>query len=511
MKQNVLIHTFLLIFTTNAFCSGFDIKTSSVIDQPGIEVLGEYNNSWYLIGFEKPGRVNEPPRYKLFKYAAGFPSAKTSAIYASFGEKTIYLKTAFINNKVSVFYGKCERWAEVQALCDSREGHKQIPIILRQDYDPNTLEPVGAARVVFNRDEVGFAASGIDIVESDDKSKTAILMKCYYKEHNYKIILTDNNYGQIYAKVFSLKSLKQYLTFGKLKVGNNGQLLIQAKTRDDIITLSQNATGARQIRHYFFSINENGNEPVVLTLNQPVEYGKFINEPVIALLNDGSLLIAYDILQEERSAVVKSILVSKYDVNFNLLGKKEVIPDQKFVSLAANYQEPKKENGLPYLEIQEVLPLEGAGFMLICEYNHTIENHDNPAFPLVKRCYLLTCRINDKMEIKDFHFMPKKQISSSISYAFSARAYRKGNDVFLFHNDDWEIDGEHGMDLQCTLLAANGAEPETQKIIHTSNDFFTSMKRLYPASDGKVLFTEEKLVDFESVSREVKLLEVTPK
>ena len=85
------------------------------------------------------------------------------------------------------------------------------------------------------------------------------------------------------------------------------------------------------------------------------------------------------------------------------------------------------------------------------------------------------------------------------------------NDVFLFHNDDWESDEEHGMNLQCTRLSANAGEPETQKIIHTSNDFFTSMKNIYHSGDDKLLFTEEKLVDYESVSREVKLLEVTLK
>jgi hypothetical protein len=93
----------------------------------------------------------------------------------------------------------------------------------------------------------------------------------------------------------------------------------------------------------------------------------------------------------------------------------------------------------------------------------------------------------------------------------SAQAFRKGNDVYLFHNDDWESDDEHGMSLLCSKLAAAGGEPETKKIVHTSDDFFPCMQHVWFNTAGKILISEEKSVDFEDVSREVKLLEVTLK
>ena len=85
------------------------------------------------------------------------------------------------------------------------------------------------------------------------------------------------------------------------------------------------------------------------------------------------------------------------------------------------------------------------------------------------------------------------------------------NDVYIFHNDDWEGDGDHGMSLQCTKLMLSGNGPETKKIVHTSDDFFPCMQYIFFNSAGKVLIPEEKSVDFEDVSREVKLLEVTLK
>ena len=102
-------------------------------------------------------------------------------------------------------------------------------------------------------------------------------------------------------------------------------------------------------------------------------------------------------------------------------------------------------------------------------------------------------------------------ITATIDFALSTLAYRRGNEVYLIHNDDWESDTEHDTNLQCTHIPANGTEPETKKVGHTSDDFFVSMEHIYPRSDGKFLMTEEKLVDFENVSREVKLVEVTIK
>ena len=93
-----LTFIFYCLFITGAFASGFDIKTSSVIAQPNVEVLGDLKGSWYAIGFEKPGNLNKPPRYQIFKYATGFKTGKTSILFSSFGEKTLYLRSAFINN-----------------------------------------------------------------------------------------------------------------------------------------------------------------------------------------------------------------------------------------------------------------------------------------------------------------------------------------------------------------------------------------------------------------------------
>ena len=146
--------------------------------------------------------------------------------------------------------------------------------------------------------------------------------------------------------------------------------------------------------------------------------------------------------------------------------------------------------------------------MLIAEYHDTITNPDKTQPHISERGYLLTFRIDENLAVNAQHFIPKKQLSAKVDYAFSASAFCKGNDVFLFHNADWETDDEHNMELQCTRLPADGSESITQKVLNTSNDFFTSVRPLYISSDGKVLFEEIKLVEFGEVSREVKLLEI---
>jgi hypothetical protein len=209
--MKVIIFIFSLLFTARAFCTGFDIKTSSTIDQPAVEVLGYCNGSWYVIGFEAPGNLNKPPRYQIFKYAGGFYSAKVSSLFPSFGEKTVYLKSAIINNKISMFYARCDRRVDESALLDPREGHRQMQTILRQDYDPNTLESSGDPQVIFNENDDRFSASGIEIAESADGTKNAVLVKCYYRQQKYKVIINGNQSGQVYAKVFEMKPVKDML------------------------------------------------------------------------------------------------------------------------------------------------------------------------------------------------------------------------------------------------------------------------------------------------------------
>ena len=152
--------------------------------------------------------------------------------------------------------------------------------------------------------------------------------------------------------------------------------------------------------------------------------------------------------------------------------------------------------------------------MVIAEYQRSTDTKDKvtgAVSTLIERHYLLTYRIDETMSIKAANFIDKKQSAHNIGFAFSARAFRQGNDAYVFHNDDCEADGEHGLSLLATQFPANGGEPVTKKIVRTSEDFFISMERLYPAGDKRILFTEEKLVDFSSEARELKLLEVTLK
>jgi hypothetical protein len=490
--------------------TGYDVKTSSIIDQPGIEVLGDYNGSWYVIGFEAGGTLNKPPRYKLFKYAAGFPTCKISSLYPSFGDKTLYLKSALINGKISVFYAVCEKWAEEKDLLDNREGHRQMAQVYRIDYDPNTLEQTAEPKQIFNEADDKFAASGIEITHSPDKSKVAVLVKCYYRQQKYKLILTGGQTGEVYSKVFDWKDLKENLRFQDITVANNGQVYIQTKVRDDIISITQPAKDKKVPLYYFFSVDKDGGNPHRAEIFDPVAKGICPDQPSISALNSGELLIAYNYRNDAKSPVVKGFSVCKYNNELALVSKKDITADLKLIQ-AANVGGGKRTDGFINTEIRKVLPLEGANFMIMQETRQIAENTDKTQPARHEHSCLYTYFFDDKLELKKSHAIPKKQISTTVGYAFSAQVYNRGNEVYLFHNDDWETDDENGINLFCSRFPAGGGEPETRKIIHTSDNFLTSMEHIYGTANGKLLFTEEKAVEFAGVSREVKLLEVTVK
>ncbi|HLP21787.1 MAG TPA: hypothetical protein VK174_15850 [Chitinophagales bacterium] len=507
--RKILTTTVYAFLTVVAFAANYDIKTSSVMGHPGTEVLGDYKGSWYVLGFESPGTLNRPPRYQIFKYTAGFKAGKMSVLYPSFGEKTLYLKAAFVNNKISMFYAKCGKREDVSILLDKRDDRRQLPVIMRQDFDPNTLEPIGEAVVVFNEEDEYFAPNGIVISESPDRSKTAILFKPYYKHQRFKVTVYDNNDGTYFTKNFDLKEKKEYLKFTNMKVNNAGNAMVVARIREDVITLAQSTTVKGQTKYYLYGMNKGtGKEPKTTELLLTAEKNGSYRDPIVAALNSGEMVVTYDNLTGE---VLRSVTVMKYNDELNATGKQEIQPDSKFIPQISAYHSFKKGKEFSHLETQEILPLAGGAFMLITEYHDTIPNADKTQPTKTERNYILTYRFDESMAMKDEQLIPKKQVSATVDYAFSVKAYAKGNDVYLFYNADWEADEEHNMNLQCTRLGAEGGEPETKKVLNTSGDFFTSMESIFPNSDGRVLVTVEKAVDYEDVSREVKLLEITPK
>ncbi len=508
MKKTIFGFSLFFIAIT-AFATGFDVKTSSVISQPSTEVLGEYQGSWYAIGFETPGNLNKPPQYRILKYSSGFKTGKTSELYPSFGEKTFYLKAAIINNKISLFYSRCELRVDEEGMMEKAEGRAVLPSIERQDFDLNTLEPAGPAEVIFDHNDERFAASSIEIVQSEDKSKTAVLIKPYYKYQKYKVIITDNATGQVNAKTFDFKETKEYLQFLHTAISNSGQVYLLSKVRYDVLSYPplKRDKNVSAVFH-LFSMNADSKEPVTATFNSPAGHGGYLDDPRLAVLNSGDMVLASDLFADEARIHLNGIMVTRYNEALSVTGQNTIEPSGKFSAMAGAYHDLKKRNEFANLELQKILPLEGKNFMLLTEYHASVSGADKNSPMKVERGYMITYRMDENLGIKSQHFIPKKQESALVDYAFSAQAYRKGNDVYLFYNDNWENDEEHAMNFKCTRLPLNG-KPDTRKVLNTSNDFFISMSNLYWGGDDKVLFQEDRLVDYGEVTREVKLLEVT--
>jgi hypothetical protein len=511
MTNRVLYSLLFLSLHFNAFSGGFDVKTSSVIQQPDVKVLGDFNGSWYMLGFEKPGNLNKPPQYRILKYAQGFGSSKTSKLYPSFGEKTYYLCAAFINNKVSLFYSKCEKREDEESMMDAREGRKHLPVIMRQDFDPNTLEADGGTKVVFDEIDERFTASGMMFAESEDKSKTAILFKCFYRQQKFKVWIIDNKTGKEFSRTVDFKESKENLQFLSVQINNQGTVYVSAKLRTDIISAAPSTGPKFQNKYYLYAINIDDEKPKQLTLLSPIGKDQFLENPITNVLSGGELVVAFSSFSDEKHLLFKGFSVTVYDAELNVKGKREITPDAKFAEDAGAYHGLKKGKEFSNLTLHQIVPLPDKSFMLITEYKDTVFSTSKNTPPSVERDYIVTFRLDESVNIKYQQFIPKKQISPTLGYAFSIRSFRKGTDVLLFYNSDWEADGDHDMNLQCTTIPGNGNATITQKVLNTSNDFFTNVVEFIPPSGNKVLFAVEKLVDFGEISREVKLLEVTVK
>ncbi|MCW5907702.1 MAG: hypothetical protein KIS94_07585 [Chitinophagales bacterium] len=505
MKHLICIVFGIGVMLAQSHAAGFEVKTSSIISQPALEVLGEHNGSWYAIGLEKPGNLNKPPRYKIMKYAAGFSNGTSSELYPSFGEKTHYLQAAIINNKISLFYGRCELRVDESAMMNTQEGRAVMPVIERQDFDLNTLQPAGSAVVIFDQKDDYFAASGIEIVQNADKSKTAVLIKPYYKYQKYKVVFTDNQSGTETSHTYSFKDLKEYLSFVNAGINNNGQMYVVAKVRTDIPGTPQSKNGDK---YHLFSLNKNSKEPAKADFTPSGESGKPVSPLKTAVLGNGELVIAFDRFSDAAGTAYEGLSVVKFNEALSVTGQRDIQPSEKLVPLAEQYNKFKKGREFSNVELQQVFPLEGSNFMLLTEYHARTPNTGKDAPVTVERSFMITYRMDEALNVRKQNFIHKKQKSAVVDYAFSAQAYRKGNDVYLFYNDDWESDDAANMNLKCSYLPENG-ESSIKKVLNTSGSFFTSMAQVFMGENNRILFREDRLVDFGDITKEVKLLEVT--
>lgn len=498
-----------LLFYAPVF-AGIDIRTSSIIEYPGVEVLGYHNGSWYAIGFELPGNLNKPPRFQLFRYAAGFKSGKTSVTYNSFGEKTYYIRSAFVNNKVSLFYAVCEKRVDSEFMLEQREGHKLLPVIMRQDFDATTLESLGLPEMIYDEKDEYFTASGIEVVESDDKSKVAILIKPYYKQYKYKVIWVDNKTGSTAKATFDFKWRKEYLQFMQARLSNVGQLYLATKVRTDVISINTPPKNKPQNTYYFFSLSSTG-DTAAYKLNSPVANGQYLGEPTLEVLKDGSAIAAFDYYNDARWKAWQGTSVLRLDMPLSNVLRSDFVPDQKFLPQVAAYRPFKKGSEYTNLTTRQILPLPGKSFLILTEYTDTLPPLETGAPPRFEFGYMIATLVNDNMQIAAQHFIAKKQISATVAHAFSCKAYAKGSTACIFYNADWLADDENNMNLYYTQVGLDGAPPVQQKVVNTSNEFYTCVPRIYAGTNNNVMFREEKLVDFGDITRQVKLLEITLK
>jgi hypothetical protein len=507
LKNFFLLPAFCFCVFQHTSATGYDVKTSSIIDQPAIEVLGDYNGSWYVIGFEKPNHPDKPARFYILKYAAGFPMAKSSPVYPPFGEKTDYLKAAIVDKKLSIFYSRTEHLPDRPNMVDSREGYKQIPKIMRQDYDPVSLLPVGEPVVVFDELKEHFAACGIDIAQSEDKTKTSILIKHYFRQSRFKVLVIDNVTDAVFQQTYELKTGKDLVSLRRMVVSNYGRVFLEAKTQFDPLHID---TRKKPVSSYYFFSLVKGDELQMINKTSLEGDNPIAHDPLIACLNidSGELAISWDHYANEHSPILKSVSLAIYRGSLETASSRELIPDEKIMARAANYQSAK--TGFENLCSQQIIPLTGEDFMLLMEQQRELTEKDKATqapIKTIERNYILAYRL-EGLQTKAVSFIDKRQTTHMLDYAFSIQALHQNKDVYLFYNEDCSADDEHGLYLMGTKLSATGAEPITQKIVHTSEDFFTSLQHIYPGAANRILFTEEKVVDFSVEGRELKLLEV---
>lgn len=510
MNPNMTARHFLLIISLSIVSivhAGFDIRTSSVIEYPGVEVLGYYNGAWYAIGFELPGNLNKPPKFQIFKHTAGFKSGKTSVTYNSFGEKTFYLRAAFINNKISLFYAVCEKRVDEEFMIEKREGHKLLPVIMRQDFDPVTLESAGEPVMMFDEKDEYFTCSGIDVVESADRSKVAVLFKPYYKQYRYKAVIMNNKTSEVYQRTYDFKWRKEYLRFMETKLSNDGQLYISCKVRSDVLSLNTPPKNKPQNVYFFFSHSING-DTAAYKLTSPVNNNQFLGEPLIEIAGSEGMIAAFDFYGDTKWKAYQGTAIYRFEKELANPARRDVLPDQKFAANATAYHPFKKGSEFTNLTTRQVLPMQQNGFLVLTEYLDTLPAEKN-ALPAMEYGYIMATLLDANLQMKGQYFIPKKQISNTVDYAFSARAYASPTGAHIFFNADWEADGENNMNVMCFKIAPDGTASGPHKVLNTSGEFYTRLWDIYPGANNNVMFREEKLVDYGDITRHVKLLEIT--
>ncbi|MCS6934085.1 MAG: hypothetical protein NZM35_02900 [Chitinophagales bacterium] len=488
-----------------SLAAGYEIKLSTLVDKPGVEFIGWLNDSWYAIGFEKPGNLNKPPRYTIYKFTPGFRSGKASVLYPSFGEKTYYLQAGFHRGKIAMYYAVCERRTDEEWMLETRDSRKMLPVIMRQEFNAQTLEPDSAALLIFDEKDEFFTCSGIMLAQSPDGAKSALLIKPYYKHQKFKLLITDNRTGAISSKTYNFTNLKEYLQFLQLHINNEGYAYVVTRVRDDVISLAPSGKNKPQNTYYIFGVGSNGETPEPYKITSP-QGGLYYRNPLGTLSTGGELVLAFDAYADEPRTVYRETALCKINASLQLTGKTTLAPKPDVAAQAAGVSGAKK--GKEFTGYRSVQIITGnKGYGILAEYTDTSMQKNSPA--VVSCGALLVYQTDENLALKNNWLVPKKQQSATVHYAFGARMLASPGGFYLLHNADWEADEEHFMNLMHTRLPADGGAPVTEKIVKTSDDFFVNFSYWFTGA-GRIVLQQERLVDYGEISKEVRWMELTP-
>ena len=493
MKKNLIAPLLLiLIFCQAGLASGPTAKMGTVLNSPGkITVIGQVDNTWVVLDVPDG-------KYKYFnvtRYKDGLTDGKTMKMDARWEGQPYYVTAACVGNKISIFYKSF-----------SKGNYSGTPPIYMQNYDVTTLQPIGDAQLLYDKAKDGFTGTMVDIIYSDDHSKT--LISIYGNEAKSKLMVFDKAGKKLYDKPFVFKAEEKKLVFHGFLLSNDGNIMAVAASADASWHWGYGIRNGAKVSYYFYTVDIKSGDGKTLKLTSPVSADTYTGDPVAGWLSNGNIAIAYGYYKTKTNAAVEGVHIAKYDPSFKMIAEKDIPADPAMVK-QANEIEKASIDGFDHLKMNEIVPLEGDNFVLVTEYYFN-KTTNQSSFEYCN--YGITYRMNDKMDLVAADFIAKQQQGVPLmDFCFSFKSCHVGNDVYVLYNEDFKSKNEDGLQLYALHLPADGSKPASTKLLRTSDHFYTSIADMVEGSNGKVFANALLMKGFYTGNKSMKMVEVSLK
>ncbi|MCX6198120.1 MAG: hypothetical protein NTY88_02710 [Bacteroidetes bacterium] len=347
--------------------------------------------------------------------------------------------------------------------------------IVRQDYNPKTLEPIGKPQTLpYTTDKTFY---NFKFVRSPDGNNFAIWSTDMHNDGLIKYSL-NNNSGEVFTKEFTLPGI-----IGTCKSNKESAVM---NNKGDLAFQYSDSKREEDAENFVALVSASKQKLYAKKLKVP---GKSVYmRAAVTLTKDGGLIVAAPYCTPAKTTTHSiGMLVEKYSADMQLQYHAEIPYSAETMEAFKKTQNDGVKGTLFKQMPIKIHEMESGGYVLVTEQQFRIPYGNNY---LNIRNDILCIGMNDKLENQYQNVVRVHESNSDLYCCDLSGSYAVGDRVYIFHRGENEKlkNTPDEFDFFCTWWEHGKTQPQRLEVNRPDSDFRIFPQHFYEFEKNKLLF-----------------------